>query len=113
MPTIAPGLKGCVHALDDLSGLASIAERCQQLEGLNVQSVYVENQSAFFDILIQIRKLSYLAVDLFSLPVDGQRSNGTLENILSLEVEVYGGNNTNDNLSALGQLIPKNLVDQV
>ena len=66
-------LKGCVHALDDLSGLASIAERCQQLERLNVQSVYVENQSAFFDILIQIRKLSYLAVDLFSLPVDGQR----------------------------------------
>ena len=39
--------------------------------------------------------------------------NVKLENILSLEVEVYGGNNTNDNLSALGQLIPKNLIDQV
>ena len=105
-------LKRCVHALDNLSGLASIAERCQQLEGLNVQSatgVYVENQSAVFDILIQIRKLSHLAVDLFNLPVDGQRSLGTLENILSLEVEIYGGNNTNDNLSALGQLIPANL----
>ena len=101
-------LKECSRALSDLSGLARVVEKCQRLEGLNVQGVTIDKQGAFFDILTRIRKLLHLAVDLTSLPVDDQKSRGRIWNLRSLEVTI-NAKNSNDYLSTLAQLIPTDL----
>ena len=93
-----------------LSGLASISEKCLQLEGLHMKPGCwsADQRCGLLDILLRIRNLSYLTIDLCNLPLDCDLQQKKLERLQHLEVFV-DDNATNEQLTALGQLVSTRL----
>ena len=93
-----------------LSGLASISEKCLQLEGLHMKPGCwsADQRCGLLDILLRIQNLSYLTIDLCNLPLDCDLQQKKLERLQHLEVFV-DDNATNEQLTALGQLVSTHL----
>ena len=91
----------------DLSGLESISKECVKLEGLELcgyTSSDTINRKTFLNILFRIRNLSFLSIALSDLPLDCDLQQKKLERLHHLEVFV-DDNATNEQLTALGQLV--------
>ena len=94
----------CTNALDNLSGLESIAEKCLELERLSLRAVHGHdmNHALFWNLLNNFRKLSHLAVLHCVLPANCQLNN-TLH---SMEVSCC---HNDVHVKTLGQIISTNL----
>lgn len=80
-------LDSCNSALEDLRGLTSISKHCTRLEGLNLTNIHcVSDKTGFWDVLSSFKKLSYLAVEFCTLPVDFNFPLRQLKTLVSMQI---------------------------
>ena len=102
-------LDSCTNALDNLSGLESISEKCLGLESLSLIAVHGHymNHVLFWSLLNKFRKLTHLAVEVCVLPVNCQLPVQRINTLHSMQIShchrVYG------DLKILSQLISTSL----
>ena len=106
-------IRNCPKGSNDLSALESISKECVKLEGLDLCCWFSDTPSdtirkTFFNILFRIRNLSFLSITLSDLPLDCDLQQKKLERLQHLEVFV-DDNATNEQLTALGQLVSTRL----
>ena len=115
-------LESCNSALDSLSGLASLSEKCLWLEGLNLSKIHgIVDRTLFWNLLSNFRKLSYLAVELCALPVGCELPEQKICTLLSMQVgsvtfdpiidciTCRSVSDPDGYLKTMGQLMPTNL----
>ena len=97
-------LDSYTNALDNLSGLESISEKCLRLERLSLRAVHGHdmNHILFWSLLNNFRKLAHLAVMHCVLPANCQLNNA----LHSMEVSCC---HNDVHVKTLGQLISTNL----
>ena len=107
-------IKECPKGSKDLSGLESISKECVKLEGLDLCCWFRHtpsdtiNRKTFLNILFRIRNLSFLSIALSDLPLDCDLQQKKLERLQHLEVH-FVDDNTNEHITALGQLVSTSL----
>lgn len=110
----ALSLDSCTHALENLSGLESISEKCLGLERLSLINIHGHdmNHTLFWNILNSLRKLTYLAVQLCVLPLNSQlpeQKNNTLYSMVVSCCRKHMRCGCKGDLKNMGQLISTNL----
>ena len=109
-------LDSCSSALESLSGLANISEKCLWLEGLNLSNIHgIIDRTLFWNLLSNFRKLSYLVVELCALPVGCELPEQKICTLLSMQVGgvivncIMCRSVSDVHLKTMGQLMPTNL----
>ena len=80
-------IDSCNKALHPVNGLVRVSECCLRLAGLNVSAIHdVGDSKALWTVLCKFRKLSYLAVEYCSLPVEFQSQDQRIGALVSLQI---------------------------